>query len=61
MIKCPNCGNTTQIKIITKYFSKMHQSDITNYQCKCGCNFQIEETFNGIISGKWQIKKKEDE
>lgn len=61
MIKCPYCGSTAQVKVIGKYFSKMCQSDITEYQCGCGCFFEIEKMPNGIINGKWQVREKEDE
>lgn len=61
MIKCPNCGSTAQVEVIGKYFSKVCQSDITEYLCGCGCIFQVEKMPSGIINGKWQIKEKGNE
>ena len=41
MVKCPNCGSTAQVKVISYERDKVDESEITFYKCGCGAKFDI--------------------
>jgi DNA-directed RNA polymerase subunit RPC12/RpoP len=58
MIKCPNCGSTAQVKIITQETFSYHERHTdTVYKCLCGCGQQFafhEEVRIGLFKNNWE-------
>ena len=47
MIKCPNCGSTSQPKLI-RYDNNDFLHIYKDYKCGCGCRFRIEYAVNAV-------------
>jgi hypothetical protein len=41
MIKCPNCGSTAQVKIISKKLYTYCGGSSKSKQCQCGCGYKF--------------------
>lgn len=57
MIKCPNCGSTAQVRIISQETFVWHErhTDTIN-KCQCGCGKQFayhEEVKIGLFKNDW--------
>jgi Zn ribbon nucleic-acid-binding protein len=57
MIKCPNCGSTAQVRIISQETFVWHELHIdTVNKCQCGCGKQFayhEETTISLFKYDW--------
>lgn len=43
MIKCPNCGSTTQVEYDGHYnVYNATKGHTHSYHCECGCEFEVE-------------------
>lgn len=54
MIKCPNCGSTSQVREVgTRYLNAYTER---SYECGCRCRFTLEfhDKYN-TIRGRWEI------
>jgi hypothetical protein len=40
-VKCPNCGSTAQPKLIWEDRDSYSTKKIKEYQCGCGCVFEV--------------------
>ena len=57
MIKCPNCGSTAQVRIISQetfILHELHYDTVNKCQCGCGKQFAYhEETTIGLFKYDW--------
>lgn len=48
MIKCPNCGSTTQLKLTWQDDEAPTRYHYKEYKCGCGTEIQVEYVVNEI-------------
>lgn len=58
MVKCPNCGSTAQVKVISQETFSYHERHTdTVYKCLCGCGQQFafsEEITIKLFKDNWE-------
>lgn len=60
MIKCPNCGNTAQVRETFSNYSTSLKAQCKSYKCGCGCLFHMRQYEDGTVCGEWRAHQKNE-